>query len=65
MNDEYVIKVNMTPHIHDNPANPYFWCVMKFDGVWCNECSGWAKTPEQAFADAHDEYQEMFAALNG
>lgn len=25
---EYKIEVIMTPHVHDSPVLPYFWCIL-------------------------------------
>ena len=55
MNDkEYKIQVSMTLSFHDNPTNPYFWCILEFNNGWSNTGSGWSKTPDEAFLDAKD-----------
>ncbi|SFR98340.1 hypothetical protein SAMN05661086_03056 [Anaeromicropila populeti] len=56
MDKEYVIKINLTPAHHDNPHEPYFWCILGYHDNWCNEGSGWSATPESAFQDALDYY---------
>lgn len=63
---EYQIEVIMTPHYHDNPNAPYFWRIASIntenpDSQWCTSTAGWAKTPEEAFAEAkrfYDKYKE-------
>lgn len=47
---DYRLVVHMCPNIHDNPRYPYFWCIMKYNAALSNSGSGWAATPEQAFA---------------
>ena len=46
---DYRIVIHMRPNFHDNPQNPYFWCIMKYEEGLSNNGSGWAATPEQAF----------------
>lgn len=46
---DYRIVIYMRPNFHDNPQNPYFWCIMKYEEGLSNNGSGWAATPEQAF----------------
>jgi hypothetical protein len=57
---EYKIEVIMTPHIHDNPQKPYFWCIMSCtqSGSWCNHTFGWAATPEEAWQEAKTFYNK-------
>jgi hypothetical protein len=59
MSNEYAIQIGLSPHEHDNPIAPYYWCLLKFNTDWCNECCGWSKKPEQAFEDAHKIYSEL------
>ena len=56
MVEEYVIKVTMTPHPHDNPTRPYFWCILAYNNGWSNQGSGWAETPEMAFSNAKNYF---------
>jgi len=58
MNNEYIIEVGLNKHEHDNPKNPFFWSIQKFNTEWCNEKFGWSKTPYEAFSDALDYYNE-------
>lgn len=48
---DYRLVIHMSPNFHDSPNSPYFWCIMKYDDGLSNSASGWADTPEQAFAD--------------
>lgn len=52
MDKEYVIKISMTPHYHDNIKHPYYWCILSNKDGWINEGSGWSSTPDQAFIEA-------------
>lgn len=67
MKHDYKIVVHMQPHHHDNPENPYFWCIMKyvFNAGWCNSGSGWAVTPEQAFSDAQKYLNMVVFGVGG
>lgn len=56
MEKECKIEVLMTPHAHDNPDCPYFWCILEWDGdskSWGNVGCGWAKTPDDAWEEAN------------
>lgn len=56
---EYKIEVIMTPHVHDSPVLPYFWCILSCcDGTWSNCCHGWAVTPERAWQEAKTFYNK-------
>jgi hypothetical protein len=57
---EYKIEVITTPHIHDSPKKPYFWCIMSHsqNGSWCNYTSGWAATIEEAWQEAKTFYNK-------
>lgn len=46
---DYRLVVHMQPNFHDNPIEPYFWCIMRYENGLTNSGSGWAATPEQAF----------------
>jgi hypothetical protein len=54
-NKEYKIEVFATPHYHDSPNKPYFWCIMSRaeNCGWCNDTFGWSDTIENAFAEAY------------
>lgn len=58
----YKIEVIMTPLIHDSAEKPYFWIIYSNTGkegsLWCNHTAGWAKTPEEAWAEAHEFYNK-------
>lgn len=45
------IMVHTIPSYHDNPNDPYFWCVMEYqEGIGLtNSGSGWANTELKAF----------------
>lgn len=54
---EYKLEVILTPHLHDNLENPYFWCVLENLGNgWHNVRSGWSCTLEDAFQAGRDAY---------
>jgi hypothetical protein len=56
---EYKIEISMTPHVHDNPLQPYFWCILYLHGKqWCNSGHGWAVTPEEAWKEAKTFYNK-------
>ena len=50
---DYKIEVDMCPHEWDNKNKPYFWMIT--NGV-CNNGFGWSETPEQAWKDALNYY---------
>jgi hypothetical protein len=64
LDKEYVIKIGLTPHKHDNFAAPHHWCILIYNTTWCNECSGWSTTPEQAFYDASEAFKHMQIKTN-
>ena len=59
---EYKIEVIMTPHFHDSPKKPYFWCICSRindeESLWCNSGHGWAATPEEAWQEAKTFYNK-------
>jgi hypothetical protein len=59
MEKEYCIEVLMTPHPWDSPNKPYFWCIKSSVKSWCMETGGWAATPEEAWREAKEYYDEM------
>ena len=58
----YKIEVITTPHIHDNPKEPYFWCIQSCvnGGNWCTCTAGWAVTLEEAWKQAHQFYNKYY-----
>ncbi|MCL2216995.1 MAG: hypothetical protein FWB91_08260 [Defluviitaleaceae bacterium] len=58
MDAPYRIEVWVTPSKDENPANPYFWILYRYDGNWFNQNAGWAKTPETAWQDAYNFYKD-------
>ena len=57
---EYKIEITLTPHYHDNPMFPYFWCLLgRNDDDWCNCGHGWAKTPREAWRRACEYYHDI------
>lgn len=62
----YKIDVRVTPNYAENKHKPYFWAVLATtDGEWCNECSGWAETPEKAWNEAYGFYSTFKAGALG
>lgn len=59
MKAEYVLRVLMTPHFHDNANAPYFWCIV-CDGA--NKGCGWEATPAEAFFSGKKHLNEILAA---
>lgn len=57
--NEYKLEVILDPHEHDNPVNPYYWCLFCWNGNWYNAASGWEKTPEDAFHAGQKAYQRI------
>ena len=55
---EYKIEVCMNPHHWDNKEKPYYWVI--FEGN-CNAGFGWCETPEQAWVEARQYYEEYHA----
>ena len=54
---EYSIEVIMNPHHWDNKNEPYFWCIFANRGEGkTNEGCGWAKTPDLAWNQANEYY---------
>lgn len=58
MDSEYMIKVYLSPDKETYPDTPYGWCLLVLHDDWCNEGSGWAKTPELAFKEAYEYFLE-------
>ena len=54
--NEYSIKIYLTPHTWDSPELPYFWVVLK-NG--CNFGSGWSNTPTNAWKEALEYYNTI------
>jgi hypothetical protein len=54
-NKEYKIEVLATPHYHDSPNKPYFWCILSCteNGSWWMEMGDWSDTIENAFEEAY------------
>jgi len=61
MERDYVIKVYLSPDRDAYPGTPYCWCLLVLHNDWCNEGSGWAKTPELAFKEGYAFYLEKFS----
>lgn len=58
-NDDCRIMIHMNPNFHDNPFNPYFWCLMGFKDSLYNIYSGWSESPEEAFRTALSYYRKL------
>ena len=58
MSNLYRIEVWVTPNETENPKQPYFWILYKKHDEWCNENSGWGKTPEDAWLKAYSFYMK-------
>ena len=58
--EEYMIEVLMTPHTHDSPNAPYFWCIKSGRGRTRNHGHGWAATPEEAWKEALEYYNKVY-----
>ena len=52
----YKIEVGITPNYKDNKYKPYYWVLFAYSGEWCNECFGWAESPEKAWEEAYNFY---------
>lgn len=63
METEYVIKISLTNHLHDNSENPYYWTLSKYDETWHQIALGWEKTPEQCFFSAQKYYHELILPI--
>lgn len=62
---EYKIEVIMTPHPWDNHKKPYFWMIGSYCGnSWCNNGAGWAETPEEAWKQAYEYYNQFYLTKN-
>lgn len=59
MDYEWKIDVGLTPHYHDNPKQPYYWCIFKYTNEWCNNGFGWANSSGEAFAQALSYYNKI------
>lgn len=47
----------MYPDNSNNKQKPFFWILLSYTGKnWCNECSGWAISPEEAWNIAYQYY---------
>ncbi|MFV5171084.1 MULTISPECIES: hypothetical protein [Bacillus cereus group] len=52
----YKIEVSITPNHKDNKYKPYYWVLFVYSGEWCNECLGWAESPQKAWEEAYNFY---------
>ena len=59
MGRDYVIKIYLLPDKSDYPDTPYCWCLLVLYDDWCTEGTGWAESPEKAFAEGYEYYREM------
>jgi len=59
----YSIDVSLEPHFWDNKHKPYFWVIFEThaDGVKTNEGCGWAVSPQIAWEDAMDYYNNFIS----
>ena len=59
--ESYKIEVMMTPDHSNGPfCPPYFWCILHYvHGKWCNCGHGWASTPECAWNEAYEYYDNI------
>lgn len=60
----YKIEVSTSPNYVDNAICPYFWIIRSIvenndNSDWCTVTAGWAATPEEAWREAKDFYDEM------
>jgi len=54
LDQSYKIEIGVTPHYHDNKLQPYHWTLFAYYDTWCNEGSGWANTPTEAWNEAYN-----------
>ena len=59
MESEYAVKISIVEHIHDNPKNPYYWSLMKYDALWHQVAFGWEDSPEKCLSAAQGYYHEL------
>lgn len=53
---EYKIEVMLTP---DGSHMPYFWCILRYENEkWYNNGHGWTRTPEDAWKEAYEYYND-------
>lgn len=58
----YKIEVSVSAKSENNLQKPYYWILWSNTGNdWCNDCCGWAATPEIAWNDALDFYRSFKA----
>lgn len=56
MNIIYKIEINLYPN-PENIKKPFLWSIFSFKGNnWCNECTGWSRTPQDAWTAAYKFY---------
>jgi len=61
---DYKIEIGLTPHFHNNKNFPYYWTIFCFYDTWCNEGTGWAKTPTEAWNAAMKYYKDFKESQN-
>ncbi len=59
MNSEYVIKIFMNKHIHDNYFSPFYWNILKYDTNWHQIACGWSCNPRESFDEAMACYSKL------
>ena len=59
MESEYVIKIFLTKHVHDNPSCPYYWSLVTYTNKWVQIAGGWDVSPDICFKKALNYYQKQ------
>lgn len=59
MKPEYAVKISLTEHTHDNPQEPYYWSLLKYETSWHQIGFGWETSPQNGLKAALDCYQEL------
>lgn len=62
--DSYKVSVLMTPQYHINNKKPFIWSVLAYsakDNKWTGIYSGWSESPEKAFIEAKQYYDQLLS----
>ena len=59
MNEEFIVKISLTEHRHDNFQKPYYWSLLKYDKAWHQIAFGWEGSPNDCLSAALNQYNDI------
>ncbi len=59
MKPEYILKIALTEHTHDNYNKPFYWSILKYDTSWHQIAFNWEETVEKCFISAMNYYSQL------